>query len=58
MKIIQFIEENKEPIGLAAAGLYELVVRLIPTAKDWSIINIAKRLFDIIPNNKAQGGTH
>lgn len=58
MKVIEFVENNKEVIGIAAAGVWELVVRLVPTCKDWSLVNVIKRLFDIIPNKNTTGTTH
>lgn len=56
--VIQFVIENKEILLTAAGVLWEVFVRIKPSAKDWSIVNIAKRIIDVIPNNAKGGGTH
>lgn len=39
--------------------LYEIIIRLIPTAKSWSIINLIKKILDfILPNFNNQNGKH
>lgn len=41
------------------AAAYEVVVRRVPTQKDWSIINKIKTIIDIfITNRKKEGGQH
>ncbi|MDP1763074.1 MAG: hypothetical protein Q8L07_04235 [Sediminibacterium sp.] len=56
--IVSFVVDHKEAVGTAAGLVWELVVRLKPTWKDWSLVNAFKRLFDAIPNNSKTGGTH
>lgn len=57
-EIIPFVLGNKEIVGAAAGVLWELIVRIKPTWKDWSLVNKIKRLFDLVPNNSKTGGTH
>ena len=39
-------------------GVYEVIVRLIPTVANWSIISrVMQMIHFLIPNNKAIGGT-
>ncbi|MCK9402916.1 MAG: hypothetical protein M0Q26_05925 [Chitinophagaceae bacterium] len=57
-QIFDFILSHKEAVGTTAVFFYEILLRVKPTAKDWSIINIVKRLFDIIPNKAPQGDVH
>ena len=39
-------------------GVYEVVVRLIPTVANWSIISrVMQMIHFLIPNNKVTGGT-
>jgi hypothetical protein len=63
--ILNLVVTHKDVLIAAAGVVWEIVVRLKPTAKDWSIVNAAtnivmmlKRIVDIIPNNKANGATH
>jgi hypothetical protein len=51
--ILNWIINNKEAVSGFVIALYELIVRIKPTAKDWSFINNFKRIIDIIPNNKS-----
>lgn len=53
--VIDYLFANWEWIGPIA---YELAVRLFPTQKDLSIINLVKRGTDLIPNRHADGGVH
>lgn len=44
---------------LFAFGIFELVVRLYPTEKNYSILSIVNSIVNyIVPNKKKQGGTH
>jgi hypothetical protein len=56
--ILNLVVIHKDVLIAACGVVWEIVVRLKPTAKDWSIINFIKRLIDIIPNNKTNGITH
>lgn len=56
--IISFVIDHKEDIGSAVVLLWEIAVRIKPTWKDWSLVNAAKRVFDLIPNRTKSGGTH
>jgi hypothetical protein len=56
--ILNLVVTHKDVLIAAAGVVWEIVVRLKPTAKDWSIVNFIKRLIDIIPNNKPNGATH
>lgn len=55
---IKWFTENLTIILPVLLGIFELLVRIFPTMKDWSVVNIIKRVIDIIPNNKSGGGTH
>lgn len=56
MHIINLIQEHWEPITTAAIAVYEVVVRLVPTSKSWSIMHLLDRLIPDrkIPTNEAQ----
>jgi hypothetical protein len=56
--ILNLVVTHKDVLIAACGVVWEIVVRLKPTAKDWSIVNFIKRLIDIIPNNKPNGATH
>jgi hypothetical protein len=60
--ILNLVVTHKDVLIAACGVVLEIVVRLKPTAKDWSIVNaivlMLKRIVDIIPNNKANGATH
>jgi hypothetical protein len=50
--LVEFVRENWLPIS---GGLYELIVRLIPTSKNWSILDkVFLVLNTIVPNNKKE----
>lgn len=49
MHIINLIQEHWESITTATIAVYEVVVRLVPTSKSWSIMNLLGRL---IPDRK------
>ena len=53
--VVNFLIANWEWISPAA---YELAVRLLPTSKSLSLINLTKSVADkVIPNLKKGGGT-
>ncbi len=57
--IAEFLKMNWQPLLLAVIGLLEVVVRLTPTKKDNSILNIIIKILEaILPNKDKQGGTH
>ena len=57
--MIDFIKNNWVFIITSLIGIAEIIVRLTPTKKDNSIVNIIKQIFDvIIKNKKAAGGYH
>jgi hypothetical protein len=57
--LIQWIKENPAIVIAAVAFIWEVVFRRIPTAKDWSIINLIAKLIDsLIRNRKKTGGAH
>lgn len=44
---------------LFAFGIFELIVRLYPTEKNYSIFSVANSIVNyLVPNKKKQGGTH
>lgn len=46
-------------IIIVLVGLYEILIRIYPTAKDYSMLStIYKILNFIVPNKKKEGGTH
>jgi hypothetical protein len=45
MHIIQLIQEHWEPITTAAIAVYEVIIRLVPTSKSWSLFTILGRIF-------------
>jgi len=51
--ILAFIAANYVPISAIA---YELAVRIFPTTRDLSIINLAKNISDTIVKNKSKDG--
>ena len=55
--MMEFILANYVALIFGAIALAEVVVRLTPTTKDDSIVNIIKRIADaIFPNHKKKGG--
>lgn len=55
-QVIEYLSNNWEWIGPI---VYELAVRLIPSAKSLSIINAVKKTADVVvPNLRKEGGTH
>jgi hypothetical protein len=51
MHIINLIQEHWEPITTAAFAVYEVIIRLVPTAKSWSLFTFLDRL---IPDHDMQ----
>lgn len=49
METIELIKTNWEQIATGAFALYEIIIRLIPTSKSWSIMELLGRL---IPDRK------
>lgn len=47
--MIKLIQENSEQILTATIAVYELIIRLVPTSKSWSLFTILGRL---IPDNR------
>ena len=57
--MIEFISENWIVLLTSLIGVAEVIVRLTPSEKDNSILNLIKRLIDvIIPNFHSGGGKH
>lgn len=58
-QIITWINDNKDVVIPFALAAYELLVRIKPTAKDWSILSLIMKLVNgAAPNKSSQGGTH
>ena len=46
------------PVAAVVYGIYEILIRYIPTAKNWSILGwVIKLIQTIIPNNNSQTPT-
>ena len=57
--MIEFISENWIVLLASLIGVVEVIVRLTPSDKDNSILNLIKRLIDaIVPNFRSGGGRH
>ncbi len=57
--ILTWIKAHPDAMGLMAAIAYDLIVRAIPTAKNWGIWDNISKLFNIlVPNKKVDGGVH
>ncbi len=57
--MIEFISENWIVLLTSLIGVAEVIVRLTPSKKDNSILNLVKRIIDaIIPNFRSGGGRH
>ena len=53
LKLFEFLENNAEYILAALIAVYELFVRLIPTYKNWSVIEtVLNWLRQLIPNRR------
>lgn len=51
---LQFIKDNW---FIVLPALYEFIVRIIPTAKDWSWLNLLKKFIDFLIPNLTSGRT-
>ena len=48
-----------ENVLIMVAGLYEIAVRVYPTARNYSALSVIYNIINlIIPNNKKDGGKH
>jgi len=57
--ILEWIKAHPEIVTTQLAVLWEIIFRVKPTEKDWSIINLIKRILDkIFKNKKTIGGCH
>lgn len=58
--ISNWLTENWESIIAIVVGIYEIIVRYFPTAKNYSLLTIVMRIIQaFIPNyNKQKNGTH
>lgn len=57
--LIDWVIANESTvISVASLVTYEVFSRLKPTAKDWSLINIIKKIVDLIPNKASDGAKH
>jgi hypothetical protein len=57
--ILNFISSHEEAImGIISPFVWEFMARKKITQRDYSIINLIKRLFDAIPNNAPDGQLH
>jgi hypothetical protein len=55
MHIIQLIQDHWEPITTAAIAVYEVIIRLVPTSKSWSLFTLLGRLIpDKTTENEAR----
>lgn len=54
MHIIQLIQDNWQEILAALTAIYEVIIRLVPTSKSWSLFTILGR---IIPDRDTENGT-
>jgi hypothetical protein len=54
--------DTTEIIGLVVpivVAVYELVVRIVPTASNWSILTLIMKIIKgLVPNKKTDGKTH
>ena len=58
--VIDWIIANEATIiSVIAPVIYEVIARLKPTTKDWSVISIILKVLNgIVPNKSKSGGTH
>jgi hypothetical protein len=55
MHIINLIQEHWESITTAAIAVYEVIIRLVPTSKSWSLFTLLGRLIpDKTTENEAR----
>lgn len=58
-QIISWCQANADVLVPAILGAYEVLLRIKPTAKDWSLLNLAMKFINYaLPNKSKQGGTH
>ena len=54
---MELLQDNLTPLILAIMALLEVVVRLTPTKKDNTVLEVVQRIISIfIPNRKKGGG--
>mgnify|MGYP003375084095 CR=1 FL=1 len=56
--LLAFLATNPEIMTLGAVAIFEAIVRRKATAKDYSIINLIKRILDRLVKNRKQPGDH
>lgn len=57
--ILEWMKANPELVTLAVGAIWELIFRVKPTQKDWSLINFLAKIIDyFIKNKKSSGGVH
>jgi hypothetical protein len=54
--LLAFIATNPEIITLGAVAIFEAIVRRKATEKDYSIINLIKRIIDALIKNRKKPG--
>lgn len=55
----EFIKDNWVALLFGVIGLAEIIVRLTPSNKDNSVLNLVKIIIDfLIPNFKSKGGRY
>lgn len=50
--VINWFAEHHVALASIGALVIEILLRTVPTSKDWSLVNLIKRLIDIVPNKK------
>lgn len=57
--LVDWVIANEATVtSVASLVIYEVFSRVKPTSKDWSLINLVKKLFDLIPNKASDGAKH
>lgn len=57
--VVEFFKQNWQEILFGLLAFLEIIVRLTPSKKDNSILNIAIKIIEaILPNLKKGGGKH
>lgn len=52
---IQYIQENWQSALTGLAIVYEVIIRLVPTSKTWSVMTIAGRVFNaLLPDRRIE----
>ena len=58
-EFISWVSNNKDVVLPFVFAAYELLVRIKPTAKDWSILSLVMKFVNgVAPNKTSSGGTH